>query len=289
MSAVNIKKILVFLWIMILTGCASKIPAPVENQSYEYKKSSEEKKKETGCPDVYKLKKGETLFSISIKCGFNYKEVARVNGLSKPYRIKEGDEIRFDLLKDQPSKEKIDVLEESTETIPLNDEAIEIEAEEFQGYGTPTPIEDPKVIREVYSKQSLKQTSKIVSAKTKLEKIWSWPTEGNVENPFDSNSPIKGVEILGDFGQEIKSVSKGKVIYAGEDLKGYGRLIIIKHDNDLLSVYGHNEEIFVREGQTVEALEAIGTMGSTGTDRVKLYFEIRKGGQSVNPLLYIKK
>ena len=84
-------------------------------------------------------------------------------------------------------------------------------------------------------------------------------------------------------------MSKGKVIYAGEDLKGYGRLIIIKHDNDLLSVYGHNEEIFVREGQTVEALEAIGTMGSTGADRVKLYFEIRKGGQSVNPLIYIKK
>ena len=75
----------------------------------------------------------------------------------------------------------------------------------------------------------------------------------------------------------------------GEDLQGYGRLIIIKHDYDLLSVYGHNEEIFVKEGQSVEALEAISTMGSSGTDTIKLYFEIRKGGQSVNPLSYIQK
>lgn len=283
------KKIIALIFIIFLYSCASKIPAPVETQTYENKQPSEDKKNKASCPDVYKLKKGETLFSISIKCGVNYKDVARVNGLSKPYRVKEGDEIRFDLLKEQSSEETIDAREESIETIPLNEKTYNIEAEEFQGYGTPTLIDEPKVIREVYSKRTLKETSDIVSAKTKLEKTWSWPTEGDIEKPFDSNSSTKGVEILGTFGQEIKSVSKGKVIYAGEDLKGYGRLIIIKHDNDLLSVYGHNEEIFVREGQTVEALEAIGTMGSTGVDRVKLYFEIRKGGQSVDPLLYINK
>ena len=276
------------------------MPAPVEGKPYESKKPESVKKQEKKpkCPDVHKLEKGETLFSISIKCGYNYKDVAKANGLKRPYKLKAGDEIRFDLMRQEKAKEAEDVISDSTETIPLiqeteaiplEEDLTEIQTEEFKGYGTPTLINEPKVIREVYSKKTLKKTNKIVKAKTKAEKTWSWPTDGSIDKPFDSNSTIKGINILGNFGQEIKSVSKGKVIYVGEDLQGYGRLIIIKHDHDLLSVYGHNEEIFVKEGQSVEALEAISTMGSSGTDTVKLYFEIRKGGQSVNPLSYIQK
>ena len=301
MKNIDFRKIIALsLMALLLHSCASKIPAPVDKQPLEIKKTEDIKsnKQKRKCPDVYRLKKGETLFSISIKCGYNYKDVAKANGLKRPYKLKADDEIRFDLMRGKKIAKPIEEISESTETIPLEQEIeaipleedlTEIQTEEFKGYGTPTIINEPKVIREVYTKKSLKETNKIVKAKVKADKTWSWPTNGAIDKPFDSNSATKGINILGSFGQEIKSVAKGKVIYVGEDLKGYGRLIIIKHDHDLLSVYGHNEEIFVREGQNVEALEAISTMGSSGTDAIKLYFEIRKGGQSVNPLSYIQK
>ena len=98
----------------------------------------------------------------------------------------------------------------------------------------------------------------------------------------------KGISIQGTLGQEIKSIAKGKVIYSGEDLKGYGKLIIVKHDDDILSVYGHNRELFVTEGQSISAGEIISTMGQTEADEVILHFEIRKNGSSVNPMDYFK-
>ena len=92
---------------LFLFSCASKLPAPVEGKPYESKKteSVKKQKKKQKCPDVYKLKKGETLFSISIRCGYNYKDVAKANGLKRPYKLKAGDEIRFDLMRQEKAKE----------------------------------------------------------------------------------------------------------------------------------------------------------------------------------------
>ena len=100
------------------------MPAPVEGKPYESKKTERVKKqdKKPKCPDVYKLKKGETLFSISIKCGYNYRDVAKANGLKRPYKLKAGDEIRFDLMRQEKAKEVEEVISETTETIPLNQE-----------------------------------------------------------------------------------------------------------------------------------------------------------------------
>ena len=97
----------------------------------------------------------------------------------------------------------------------------------------------------------------------------------------------KGVDFLGAPGQQIRSIAKGRVIYAGEELEGYGRMTIIKHDKNILSVYGYQEEILVKEGQSVIAGESIGTMGMTGTDSVKLHFEIRENGKSIDPVLFL--
>ena len=93
---------------------------------------------------------------------------------------------------------------------------------------------------------------------------------------------------MGLEGQEIRSAAKGKVIYVGKDLAGYGKLTIIKHDDDILSVYGHQQSSLITEGQAVEAGQTIGTMGKTGTDEVKLLFEIRKNGESINPINLLK-
>ena len=286
-------KIFFVLVSFLLFGCASQFPAPVDG---ERKKISKE------CPDVYTVKKGETIFSISLKCGFNYKKLALSNGLKKPYFVKPGDQIRFDLLRKNKSKVSEDQNKENqTITIPFEEDEIiedntfindEISQQdsgvEFQ-FGDPIQINQPKVIREVYSKKSIKKSKKLSALKAKNQKNWQWPTDGELTSSFNNASDKKGIEILGLEGQEIRSVAKGKVIYVGEDLAGYGKLTIIKHDNNVLSVYGHQQSILITEGQTVQAGQSIGTMGNTGADEVKLLFEIRKDGESIDPVKFLKK
>ena len=116
---------------------------------------------------------------------------------------------------------------------------------------------------------------------------WQWPTKGKLENLFNEAQGQKGIDILGSLGQEIKAAGPGKVIYSGEDLKGYGKLVIIKHNNSYLSVYAHNKELLVKEGQVITKGQKIATMGDSGTDKVKLHFEIRKQGQSVDPTSFL--
>ena len=276
---------------LFLFGCASQFPAPVDG---------ERKKISKKCPDIYTVKKDETLFSISLKCGFDYKEVALSNGLKKPYFVKIGDRIRLDILR----KNKVNSIEEQndneeTKIMPYSEEKITednvfINENEEQGlniefqYGEPLKISEPKVIREVYSRKSIKKSKKLADLKDKNKKNWDWPTDGELSSSFNQASDKKGIEILGLEGQEIRSVTKGKVIYVGEDLAGYGKLTIIKHDNNILSVYGHQQATLVSEGQTVQAGQSIGTMGKTGADEVKLLFEIRRNGESIDPVNFLK-
>ena len=287
------KKILFILVSIFLSGCASKFPAPVLGEAEKYSKE---------CLDVYTVKKGETIFSISLKCGFDYKKLALSNGLKKPYFVKPGDQIRFDLLRKNKSKpSESQNKDKLANTIPFEEDEIiedniftseEITSQnlevEFQ-FGDPVQIDEPKVIREVYSKKSIKKSKKLSDLKAKNKKKWQWPTDGELTSPFNQAADKKGIEILGLEGQEIRSTAKGKVIYVGDDLAGYGKLTIIKHDNNILSVYGHQQATLVTEGQVVEAAESIGTMGNTGTDEVKLLFEIRRDGESIDPINLLKK
>lgn len=286
-------KIFIILVSIFLFGCASQFPAQVDGERKEVIKK---------CPDVYIVKKGETIFSISLKCGFDYQKLALSNGLKKPYFVKPGDQIRFDILRKDKSKTSENQNEETkTKTIPFEeDEIIEdntfINEElsqqgseiEFQ-FGDPIKINNPKVIREIYSKKSIKKSKKLSALKAKNQKNWQWPTDGELTSSFNSGADKKGIEILGLEGQEIRSVAKGKVIYVGEDLAGYGKLSIIKHDDNVLSVYGHQQTILIIEGQNVQAGQSIGTMGRTGADEVKLLFEIRKNGESIDPVKFLKK
>ena len=286
------KKIFIILLLLFLSGCASQFPAPVQEEAKKINKD---------CPDVYTVKKGETIFSISLKCGFDYQKLALSNGLKHPYFVKIGDQIRFDLLrKNKPKLLEPENKESLTNTIPFEEGEIiednitseEITSQdtqvEFQ-FGDPIQIDQPKVIREVYSKKSIKKSKKLSDLKKKKKKKWQWPTDGELTSPFNQAADKKGIEILGLEGQEIRSTAKGKVIYVGEDLAGYGKLTIIKHDNNVLSVYGHQQATLVIEGQSVQAGQSIGTMGKTGTDEVKLLFEIRKDGESIDPINLLKK
>lgn len=257
-------------------------------------------------PDTYTVKKGDTLFSIGLQYGYDYKEIAQLNGLTAPFNIKIGQELK---LKDPknitiPSEPMAD----GVTTAPLKQNAI------ITGTGNgETPfITDPKALREPYSDQALLAKPALSSqgaesAKTSEAKpnpastpslktttpandinnieddaiVWAWPTTGKVSGSFSDNN--KGIDIAGTQGQAINAAAAGRVIYSGSDLRGYGKLVIIKHNKNYLSVYAHNNQILVKEGQAVNKGQKIAEMGNSDADRYLLHFEIRQQGKSVDP------
>ena len=115
---------------------------------------------------------------------------------------------------------------------------------------------------------------------------WIWPAAGKVTAVF-SDPSNKGIDILGKKGEPVNASAGGRVVYVGEGLRGYGKLVIIKHNNTFLSAYAHNDAILVKEGQTVVKGQKIAEVGSTGTDQTKLHFEIRQFGKPVDPLKFL--
>ncbi|MCC6203044.1 MAG: peptidoglycan DD-metalloendopeptidase family protein [Gammaproteobacteria bacterium] len=117
---------------------------------------------------------------------------------------------------------------------------------------------------------------------------WIWPTEGEVTTAVSAMG-TKGIRILGRRGQSISAVANGEVVYSGNGLRGYGNLIIIRHDAEFLSAYAHNDKVLVREGEQVRTGQKIAEMGDTGAQQVMLHFELRMNGIAVDPLHYLPR
>lgn len=117
---------------------------------------------------------------------------------------------------------------------------------------------------------------------------FQWPVRGPVLSPYNGTTQ-KGIDIGGSRGTPVKAAAAGKVLYAGNEVRGYGNLILIRHNSSTLTAYAHNDALQVRKDQSVLAGETIATMGDSGTDRVKLHFEIRTGGKAVNPESHLPK
>lgn len=118
--------------------------------------------------------------------------------------------------------------------------------------------------------------------------FWAWPAVGRVLSRY-SEGDSKGLDIIGTRGQPVHAAASGRVVYQGSGLRGYGQLIIIKHNDEFLSAYAHNDRIYVKEGDVVKRGQKIADMGSSGSDRVKLHFEIRRQGIPIDPLKYLPK
>ncbi|MFA5083009.1 MAG: peptidoglycan DD-metalloendopeptidase family protein [Hydrogenophilaceae bacterium] len=116
---------------------------------------------------------------------------------------------------------------------------------------------------------------------------WVWPAKGEVISRFDSSGGANGLDIAGQRGSPVRAAAPGRIVYAGAGLRGYGKLIIIRHSTAVLSAYGHNERVLVSEGQTVKLGQVIADMGDSDADRVKLHFEIREYGKPVDPMSYL--
>ncbi|MGY2173456.1 peptidoglycan DD-metalloendopeptidase family protein [Pseudomonas gingeri] len=219
--------------------------------------------------------RGDTLFSIAFRYGWDWKALAARNNIPEPYTIHVGQAIRFDSRSNStPAVATSTTTTSSSSSFskttvtrrPATAAGTPAAAPAPTAAATPTPPPGP------------------------APKGWAWPSNGVLIGKFSSNGSLnKGIDIAGDLGQPVLAASDGSVVYAGSGLRGYGELVIIKHSDTYVSAYGHNRRLLVREGQQVKVGQTIAEMGSTGTDRVKLHFEIRRQGKPVDPLQFLPR
>lgn len=232
-------------------------------------------------PEFYTVRKGDTLYSIALDHGLDYRELAQLNGITDPGVIRVGQPLRLrapaSMVTTAPAKPAPGVQGRPIGEAPPAAAGDNVKTQ-------------PRAVRAPYSDQTYAQMSgaKPEPAAAKSEEgddsvNWSWPASGKVVSTFNDGANLKGIGIAGKLGQPVLASAPGRVIFSGIGIRGFGKLIVIKHNNTFLSVYAHNNELLVKEGQNVAKGQKIAEMGSTDTDRVKLHFEIRRFGKPVDP------
>jgi lipoprotein NlpD len=232
---------------------------------------------------IYVVQAGDTLYSIAFQNGLDYMEVAQQNGLKDPTAIQIGQKLRLIM----PAEEVVS--DEPVQVVTRVPRVGEIKNQ-------------PKVGRLLYSAQALAKAQHMQDDEPSATSVagaapapgvveegveWGMPTRGKVIAGYAAGSNRKGVDIAGSQGQPILASASGKVVYSGSGLRGYGKLVIIKHNATFLSAYAHNDRLLVKEGQSVRKGQKIAEMGSSDTDQVKLHFEIRRMGKPVDPAKYL--
>ncbi|WP_285430337.1 peptidoglycan DD-metalloendopeptidase family protein [Pseudomonas sp. fls2-241-R2A-110] len=226
----------------------------------------------------YVVRPKDTLFSIAFRYGWDYKALAARNNIPTPYTIHPGQTIRFDgRTGSTPAP-----VESATDSTPSSSLKTTVIRRQANGTTTSSAVVAPSV--------ATKPAPAPMPPAGPAPTGWGWPSNGILIGKFSSNGSLnKGIDIAGDLGQPVLAASDGTVVYAGSGLRGYGELVIIKHSDTYVSAYGHNRRLLVREGQQVKVGQTIAEMGSTGTDRVKLHFEIRRQGKPVDPLQFLPR
>jgi lipoprotein NlpD len=257
----------------LLSACASPPPGGVKVVDRSGSSASQVQQRQPVSSGQYRVQRGDTLYSIAFRFGWDWKALAARNGIAAPYVIRVGQIIHFGGQQvSPPSVAKAPVVVTPATSRP----STPIQTRPVQS-PVPAPVKTtPSVIATPSAKPSASG--------------WIWPASGTVIGRFSSNGSLnKGIDIAGELGQPVFAASDGSVVYAGSGLRGYGELVIIKHSDTYVSAYGHNRRLLVQEGQQVKAGQRIAEMGSTGTDRVKLHFEVRRQGKPVDPLQYLPR
>ncbi|NDH82357.1 MAG: LysM peptidoglycan-binding domain-containing protein [Burkholderiaceae bacterium] len=217
-------------------------------------------------PGFYRVKRGDTLIRIALDNGQSYRDIAAWNNITDPNLIEVDQVLR---VKPPPSSARV-------VTKPIE----------------PIKPADSKASTDKKVATKKVEEKEVAAAEPKADAVdppikLSWPAKGKVVEEFNE-AKNKGIDIAGKMGEPIQAAADGKVVYAGNSLRGYGNLVIIKHDNTYLTAYAHNRTLVVKEGESVRKGQRIAEMGDSDANMVKLHFEVRMNGKPVNPMQYLQ-
>lgn len=275
---------------MVLAACASSTRrAPVEDRSTgrapvapAEAASAPLGAENAGKPGYYTVKPGDTMIRIGLETGQNWRDIARWNNMDNPSVIEVGQVLRVvapgvdanGVAAKPVGSTKVDArpLDAPRPTAAASAASAPVVATTAPASAASTP--PPAVAAAPAASTS--------ATREEEEVTWSWPAGGPVLAPFDE-ARNKGVVIGGKAGDPVLAAADGRVVYAGSGLRGYGNLVIVKHNSTFLTAYAHNQALMVKEDQPVKRGQKIAEMGSTDAQRVQLHFEIRKQGKPVDP------
>ena len=245
--------------VFAITGCASK---PQINNSARYAKA----------PDFYTVRSGDTLSGIANRYGLSYISVAEMNDIAPPYRIYVKQSLR---LKQNGNRNR------TTAVKPFATQDSQIKRQNIQLPNTqtaPVPVTAPTT-----TTRTVTPTVPANSAVNTSTLRWVKPSNGAVLENFNNAANVKGIRFGGNVGDPVMAAANGQVVYAADGLKEYGNLVLVKHIDGYISAYAHNSKMLVKSGQNVTAGQQIAEMGSSGTNRTMLEFQIRLDGKPINP------
>ncbi len=256
-------RLLVCLVVAGLAGCGStRSPAPVREAKHQVARSIQTKALAPVPAGHYRVQAGDTLYKIAFELGLDYRDIALWNRMADPGVIRTDEVLRVAPPRVAVTTPAVTAPTVTTAALPA-EPTVSSRPIVVVPVSMPDPPEGPP-------------------------DIWNWPSRGALLARFGEGIS-KGIDIGGSRGQVVQAAAPGRVVYAGSSLRGYGKLIIIRHGKALLSAYAHNARLLVAEGQTVARGQAIAEMGDSDSDRIKLHFEIREYGKPVDPLNYLPK
>jgi lipoprotein NlpD len=276
--------LLALLSAMVLSGCANKNrPAPVEDRSPNAARAPAKmvaSADNAGKPGFYSVKSGDTLIRIGMDNGQSWRDIARWNNIENPNLIETGQILRVT----PPEETGVVVRPVSSTNVvtspaPANTASAPAPASNSASVRPPASAANPP--------NASTPTNNLANTDSAEDTVsFQWPTRGNVLAGFDEVKN-KGIDIAGKAGDPVLAAADGKVVYAGSGLRGYGNLVILKHNNTYLTAYAHNQSLLVKEDQAIKRGQKIAEMGNSDADQVKLHFEIRRQGKPVDPAKYL--
>jgi lipoprotein NlpD len=243
-------------------------------------------------PGFYTVRQGDTLIRIGLDQGQNWRDLARWNNLDNPNSLEVGQQLRVQAPTtsvqssaavpsySSDSQNPGVIVQPVTSTVIVPPASTALSSATSAPAGAPNPTSPrPSAVATPSAMPPALEGGDELS--------FAWPSHGNVISYFDENKTLKGLDIGGKTGDAVLAAADGKVVYAGNGLRGYGNLVILKHNNTYLSAYAHNQTLLVKEDQSVKRGQKIAEMGSTDSEQVNLHFEIRKLGKPVDPLKFL--
>lgn len=294
-------KSLLAMGLLLLAACAQNPPAPVDDMTRVIPSAGASRVAQSSVqqsrPGRYTVEMGDTLYSIAFNKQLDWKQVAQWNGIGAPYTIVPGQDLRLTRPSASQTSKAVTTYAAGSQPVasaPVITESVAPMLPPQSGKAASVPASPPAVPAESPSPTTASpastpdQTMASTPARTVAGLSWHWPADGSLLSTYVASDPTRqGIDIGGRRGAPVRAAANGVVVYSGNGLVGYGELVIVKHSDTYLSAYGHNDTRMVKEGEQVNAGQQIATMGSSGTSRTELHFEIRKHGQPIDPMGFL--